>query len=202
MISHRHPTARSHRPSLLAACGRALLLAGLALAAGCPDPAPGADAGTDAGAGATCRARTDCRSGYYCAGPNERRPCGVPPRQRCDDDSGCGGDTCHAIADSCSPDGIGSECGPPCSGASCGGGLRCSAAGACEPIPCDEGFACPSHQRCDAAAAHAPGPVHARTSGCVDIPCAGDAACPAGKACVNAVCQDGPGTCREDIPVP
>lgn len=152
--------------------------------------------------GGGCREHKDCLSGYYCAGPNDRPGCGVPPREHCADDAACSGLPCHAIPDPCSPDGIGSECRPPCTAASCGPGFRCNAKQACEPIPCDEGTTCPSHQRCDPAAARAPGPVHGRTSGCVDIPCTADAACPAGKACVNAHCQDGPGSCKQDIPIP
>lgn len=155
------------------------------------------------GPGGSCRSLKDCRSGLYCDGPNEPTVCGIPPREQCADSSGCGGgEVCHAISDSCSRDGIGSLCGPPCTAGSCGPGLRCGTGAACEPVPCDEGFTCPGHQRCDPAVAHAMGPVHARTSGCVDITCAADTTCPTGKVCVNAICQDSPGTCREDIPVP
>lgn len=167
-----------------------LLGAALELLAGCSGP------------GGSCRSSRDCRSGLYCAGPNERRGCGIPPRELCTDGSSCSGQSCHAISDPCSPDGIGSECGPPCSAASCAPGFRCSPQKACEPVPCDEGLTCPGHQRCDPAVAHAGGPVHARTSGCVDIACTADRDCPAGKACVNATCQDGAGTCREDLPIP
>jgi hypothetical protein len=152
--------------------------------------------------GGGCRAHKDCLSGYYCAGPNDRNACGIPPREQCADDAGCVGQRCHAISDPCSPDGVGSECRGPCTAASCGPGFRCNAKEACEPVPCDEGFTCPSHQRCDPAVARAAGPVHGRTSGCVDIPCAADAACPTGKVCVNARCQDGAGSCKQDIPVP
>jgi hypothetical protein len=179
-----------------------ILFAGLTLL-GCPGPGGGADGGGVDGGGRGCRDHKECRSGYYCAGPNDRMGCGVPPREQCGDSSECGaGAVCHAMWDGCSPDGVGSQCGPDCTAMSCGPGFRCGAKKACEPVPCDEGFTCPSHQRCDPAVAHAMGPVHTRTSGCVNIACTADASCPSGKVCVNAICQDGPGTCREDIPVP
>jgi hypothetical protein len=81
-------------------------------------------------------------------------------------------------------------------------GFRCNASGACEPVPCDEGFACPAHQKCDPTAAHAAVPVFAGNHGCLNISCGDDSGCPAGKACVNGFCQDGAGTCREAMAVP
>lgn len=152
--------------------------------------------------GGGCRDSAGCLKGFYCAGPNDRPVCGVPPRESCDGDTQCPGGRCHSISDSCSPDGVGSECRPPCTVASCGAGFRCNPGGACEPVPCDEGFTCPTYLRCDPAVAHRPEPAHALSTGCVEIPCASDAACPAGTACVNARCQDGSGSCKEDIPVP
>lgn len=154
------------------------------------------------GDGASCRTRTECATGYVCAGANDRRVCGIPPREACADNTRCGGEICHAISDPCSPDGIGSECRAACTAISCGPGFRCNVQTSCEPIPCDEGATCPSHQRCDLAVAHAAGPVHARASGCVDIACTSDASCPAGTWCVNLRCQDGLGSCRKDEPVP
>lgn len=166
----------------------AAVAAALALASGC--------------AGGTCRGHGDCASGRSCVGPNDPRACGVPPHRECAADADCAaGLRCHATADPCSPNGVGSRCGPACA-AACDAGFRCSAAGACEPLPCDEGFVCPAHQRCDVAVAHAGGPVHGRTQGCVSRACKADGDCPAGQACVNAVCQTGPGACREDTPVP
>lgn len=177
----------------------ATLIAGLALTLGASSC--GGDGGPAPMVG--CRSNAACGSGYYCAGPNDRPRCGVPPREGCADSASCGpAAVCSAIVDSCSPDGIGSQCDGGCTATSCGAGLRCNAKKACEPIPCDEGFACPGHQRCDAVAAHAMGPVHARTNGCVDITCAMDKDCPAGKACVNSACADGPGMCVRDLPVP
>ncbi len=112
------------------------------------------------------------------------------------------GSLCHSTLDTCSPDGIGSECRPACTAPSYNPGFRCNAQKACEPIPCDEGCTCPSYQRCDAVAAHAMGPVHAKTNGCVDIVCSTEKDCPAGKTCVNSACADGPGMCQRDLPVP
>jgi hypothetical protein len=45
-------------------------------------------------------------------------------------------------------------------------------------------------------------PVHARTSGCVNIECMADGVCPTGKVCVTGYCQDGLGTCGEQMIVP
>jgi hypothetical protein len=170
----------------------ALLLAAVALLAG-----------SSGCSGSSCRSSKECAGDLYCAGPNDPPACGIPPRQLCATDADCSaGDVCHAIQDPCSPDGVGSECRPPCTAVSCGEGFRCNAAGACEPLPCDEGFSCPSHQKCDAAAAHGSGPVFDRAHGCVNISCSADSGCPSGKACVNGICQDGPGTCREAVAVP
>ncbi|HRI70070.1 MAG TPA: hypothetical protein PK156_37830 [Polyangium sp.] len=155
------------------------------------------------GEGDSCTENSDCNSGYYCRGPNQPNACGIPPREFCASDTDCSmGTVCHVIFDSCSSDGLGSECLPPCTAMSCGQGLRCNAAGACETIPCDEGFTCPDRQRCDSAVAHASVPVSAQTNGCVNITCSNDTACPAGKFCVTGYCQDGEGSCREDIAVP
>lgn len=155
------------------------------------------------GDGDSCITNDDCKSGYYCRGPNQANACGIPPREQCASDTDCPmGTVCHAIVDSCSEDGVGSECLPACMGNSCGPGFRCNAGGACEPVPCDEGFTCPTHQKCDSAVAHAAGPMASRTNGCVNITCSDDNACPSGKVCVTGFCQDAEGSCREDIAVP
>jgi len=156
------------------------------------------------GDGASCTSNDECQSGYYCRGPNQANACGIAPREQCAFDMDCPmGTVCHAIYDSCSPDGVGSECKASCSSISCETGFRCNAGGACEPVPCDEGFTCPSWQRCDSQVAHDMSlPVHARTSGCVNITCTDDKACPLGKVCVTGFCQDAAGSCQEDIAVP
>ncbi len=156
------------------------------------------------GDGDSCRAKDDCDSDLYCRGPNQPNVCGVPPREFCASDPDCPmGTVCHAIWDGCSSDAIGSECNPPCTSNSCGPDFRCNAGGTCESIPCDEGFTCPTWQKCDPLVAHdASLPIHARTSGCVNITCTDDTACPSGKVCVTGYCQDGLGACVEDIAVP
>src|SRR5215468_243870 len=91
------------------------------------------------GEGSTCRSTSDCDSGLGCAGPDDRQPCGIPPRQECASDAACQGTRCHAIADTCSPDGVGSECRTACTGdGECGAGFHCSN-GACAAIPCTPG---------------------------------------------------------------
>jgi hypothetical protein len=153
--------------------------------------------------GDSCRTKDDCDSDLYCRGPNQPNVCGIPPRERCASDTDCPmGTVCHAVYDGCSPDGIGSECMPPCTAMSCGTDFRCNVGGACEPTPCNEGFTCPDWQKCDPVAAHAMGPIHARTFGCVNITCSDDSVCPTGKVCVTEYCQNGAGSCVENIAVP
>lgn len=153
------------------------------------------------GAGSGCRSSAECMKPLECAGPSEPRVCGIPPRQGCARDGDCGGgQRCHAIADSCSPNGVGSECGPPCG--ACGAGLRCNAGGACEPVPCDEGYRCTAPLVCDAAAGKSGAAVYQRHQGCVRVACTSDGACAAGQACVNGYCQSGPGQCQMVLIVP
>lgn len=156
------------------------------------------------GNGDSCRSNDDCGSDLYCFGPNRSNVCGIPPRELCASNADCPmGTVCQIIFDSCSQDGFGSECLPPCTVNSCAMGSRCNAGGACEPIPCDEGFTCPDRQECDSALAHDMTlPVHARSNGCVNIDCTADIGCPTGKFCVNSYCQDGLGACGEQMLVP
>jgi hypothetical protein len=156
------------------------------------------------GKGGACRVSSDCIGELECSGPNEPPVCGMPPRQECGSDGGCfGGEKCHAMPDLCSSTYVGADCKPPCGGdAECGASFRCNANRACEAIPCDEGFGCPAHQRCDVALAHSVGPVFTRAHGCVDIPCGTDSECPTGKFCTNSRCQDAPGKCLELMIVP
>lgn len=175
-----------------------------------PKPSPGAAAlfllllagcGITSSGGA-CRLKSDCLPGLECAGPNEPRGCGIPARQDCAANSGCDpSERCHAIADSCSSTGIGSTCRAPCT-AGCGPGFRCNAQGSCEPVPCDEGYTCPAHQRCDSAAAHATGAVYTVTQGCVNRQCTADSDCPATLSCVNSFCQVSQGVCQKAVAVP
>jgi len=146
--------------------------------------------------GSECRSSDDCRGELECAGPNDPPACGIPATIQCGGDGDCFEQRCHAVLDPCSPDGIGTVCGPACVDGGCGEGLRCGAEGACEPIPCNEGDPCPGHQLCDAAAV---GPF---TDGCVTITCNDEGACPEGGACVNGSCQDGPGSCTEVMLIP
>lgn len=150
----------------------------------------------------SCRSSDECRGTLECAAPNDPQVCGVPANERCSSDADCDpSGRCHAVVDPCSPDGIGSECRPPCSDGGCGEGFVCGAGGACEAIACDEGWSCEPQQACDPVLAQS-GPVHARAHGCVAIACSSDGECPGGGACVNGVCQDDVGSCVEPMLVP
>ncbi|WP_106391109.1 hypothetical protein [Enhygromyxa salina] len=152
--------------------------------------------------GSACRNSDQCGGSLECAGPNDPQVCGIPANEQCSSDADCDESSrCHAVDDPCSPDGVGSECRQPCTEGGCGEGFRCAASGACEVVPCDEGYDCPSYQTCDPSVPEQ-GPVHARAHGCVAIDCSDDAQCPAGGACVNAVCHEGPGSCVEPQLVP
>jgi len=151
--------------------------------------------------GLACHSSSGCAGGLVCSGPNDGPVCGIGPKQQCSSSADCPqGEVCNAVFDPCSASGIGSECNVPCG--ACGDGFRCNASSACEPVPCDEGFTCPSHQTCDKTAAHAAGPVFAGNHGCLNISCTGDSGCPSGKACVNGFCQDHTGSCEEVMNVP
>jgi len=153
-----------------------------------------------------CRTQTDCASGSdICYGPNDPM-CGTPPREECNDDSGCGkGQVCHSIEDSCSPDGIGSQCSFPCinTGApQCDLGFACDGTGHCRAQPCGGkgGFTCPVSQACDPTTIDTGLPAHAQTHGCVVAACTTDATCPTDTRCVNGRCQDSFGACSPPVP--
>ena len=159
--------------------------------------------GSSGGAGSTCNATADCDTGLDCAGPDDPAVCGIAPRQECQSDTDCQVvDTyCHVIADSCSPDGVGSECRPACTGdAACGTGFRCDA-NHCIAIACDAGFACADREACDPSRITNATPIYDRHHGCFAVACTTDAICDAG-ACVNGTCQDGLGTCEKPMLVP
>jgi hypothetical protein len=150
-----------------------------------------------------CASDDDCAAELVCVGPNPGVACGVPPQQECSSDADCGGALrCHATADTCSPDGVGSTCGMPCEAASCGDGFTC-ASGACVAMSCaDEPAWCGAWQVCDPGRIAAGTPVHDRHHGCFETPCVGDEACADGLSCVTGYCQEGPGTCQELVAVP
>lgn len=155
------------------------------------------------GSGGTCRGADECTGAESCVGPNDV-VCGIPPQEQCQTDQDCpAGDVCHAIGDTCSPDGVGSRCGAPCiaDDGSCGQDFQCGPQGACMPIPCDDaGFACRPSETCDPSSIDTNAPVHGITHGCAIIPCKGDTACPDQTVCVNGYCQDGLGSCA--LPAP
>jgi hypothetical protein len=150
-----------------------------------------------------CASIADCADGEECLGPNAPQVCGIGPQEGCASSADCGtGTACHAVPDDCSPDGIGSQCGAPCDAAyqGCAEDFTCTD-GACVADSCADGFPCPSHQACDPSTSGVETPVYDHTHGCVDMTCADDGGCPLG-ACVNGICQDGPGSCVVPVAVP
>ena len=158
--------------------------------------------GNSGGSGSECHESADCAMGLECSGPDDGPVCGIGPREGCVNDANCtGGQRCGAIADTCSQDGVGSECKNACTvAADCGEGFRCDA-GACAAVLCDAGYTCPSHQRCNPGVITGTTPMYDRHHGCVDVPCTSDVACGT-DVCVNGICQTGLGACVMPMAVP
>jgi hypothetical protein len=156
------------------------------------------------GKGDACRTSDDCSGGLVCIGPNDPPQCGIAPKQECATNAACSsGSVCHAIYDTCSADGGGSQCDAPCTGdAPCGDGFRCADAGACVAVLCTEGLSCTFWQVCDPAAIPTDAPVYDRHHGCQTVACEDDAPCPSDSVCVNGSCQSGLGSCGEEEIVP
>jgi hypothetical protein len=159
-------------------------------------------------AGGGGRGDGGCSSGADC-GPDEgcfdgdEVVCGMAPQEGCGSDADCfTGQSCSAIADGCSQDGVGSACQAPCTGdEACGPGFRCGPTGGCEVIPCEDGD-CRAGEVCDPSAIPAETPVHGRHAGCVAVSCAADPDCPDAAFCVNGSCGPNPGACGEVMLVP
>lgn len=176
--TRRAPSRPARHAGVLAAA--LLLLA----APSCDDPGQSSD---DAGQSSGCTERDGCADPLeICIGPDEPL-CGVEFEDACFGHDDCGEDgRCHAIAATCSDDGLSAECGPPCEPGAISGAFRCDADGAWAPLPCDEGYACGAYARCNPArAAH----------GCEPISCGSSTPCEVG-VCVNGRCQSGPGRCQ------
>src|SRR5690349_1563761 len=89
--------------------------------------------------GDECRSSQECADMLFCAGADDPPVCGIAPREGCRDDTDCPGQRCHAIDDSCSADGIGSECRDACTtDGECGASFHC-ASGACTANSCGDG---------------------------------------------------------------
>lgn len=150
--------------------------------------------------GRACHSSADCDDQLYCWGPNQIGVCGIPPRQECASDAACGGTACQAVYDTCSRDGVGSECRTGCSGDDqCGDGFRCELS-ACVAIRCDQGYQCFTHQVCDVSRIPSGAPIYDRHHGCFDVECTADDDC-GGGFCVNLVCQDALGACQPPVAV-
>ncbi len=159
---------------------------------------------TDIGPPEGCRANGECAEGDYCAAINDPNVCGIPPQEGCFSHEECGEEgRCHAISDSCSQDGIGSQCGSPCAqDAECGEGFTCNNEGGCVPQSCEAGFECRLVQVCDPAPVDPQVAIHALSTGCVFVACQQDGDCVEGLFCVKGICQEALGVCSEDLPVP
>ncbi len=145
-----------------------------------------------------CRSAADCPSGSLgCWVPDIALPgCAErceAPRHACDTDADCPTDVrrliCASGHDVCCE--TSRQCVIPCTDAV--GGCdnpteRCRSDGRCEPIPCGDGWACPTSARCE------PGAPDADLHGCVRRGCTDDRECDCGT-CVHGRCFDGPGFC-------
>lgn len=163
----------------------------------------GGSTGGQGGSTGGCRASSECPEGEGCVGPEDSF-CGVPPQEECLSNAECGaGNVCHSMADGCSPDGVGSRCGAPCTQDSeCGDAkFVCGPGGSCAPAACDQtGAECLSSQTCDTGSIDPNAAPADRSNGCEKITCASDATCPSGGACVNGYCQTGLGACMPPAP--
>jgi len=148
----------------------------------------------------TCRSSSECSSPEECATPNDAPVCGIP----CSVDRACTATSCGAgmaceelLGNCCGPsDPVSSRCVTACTATSCAAGDRCAASGACEAIPCTEGYTCPTQWRCLAPGAG--GDRH----GCQRIPCTSDGECQRPGYCVSGQCRDALGTCEVPMLVP
>jgi len=149
-----------------------------------------------------CHDSSVCGPSEGCIGPEDIN-CGIPPQEQCFSNADCpGGDVCHSIPDSCSPDHVGSQCGPACAQDSdCGDGFACGSGGSCAPLACDTpGSGCLPSQTCDPASIDPSAPASQRTTGCQKITCQSDGMCPTSTVCVNGYCQTGLGVCMPPAP--
>jgi len=135
-----------------------------------------------------CRSDADCPSaGQRCLSPNYSPPdlggCvtgAAPPSANCARDLDCkAGEQCLIEKFLCH---LIPRCKPSsCAQGGCSKDERCRPDGRCEPIPCTEGWSCPSHLKCGADPM-APGrDLH----GCVPRLCTEDFICPPDQKCAD-----------------
>jgi hypothetical protein len=164
--------------------------------------------GTYVDPSSACRNSGDCSTAYHCdwyvnATPaNQGQGCltgptGVTYRSECSGDAGCApGFVCESVPAKngyCPDDQL---CVASCTADSCPSGARCAESGHCEPIPCNDGFACPAETVCAPSSA-------ADVNGCTPLSCndgwtcTWDATCmtrgasPSTHDCVPTPCADG-----------
>ena len=152
-------------------------------------------------AGDSCRSRRECGSGEDCATPSDVPVCGIgcAAERGCATAADCGaGMACtEYVGACCAPwQDLSSRCTPACTVTSCGEGERCGASGACEPIPCSDGYSCPRQWRCVAAGSGV------ERHGCQRIACTSDGDCDSPGYCVEAQCRDALGHCEVPMLVP
>jgi hypothetical protein len=146
--------------------------------------------------GTTCRSTDDCAPQYSCSAQPLGLVCGacLPSVHECDSDEGCSAemkcvpaefDPCLCAGDP------GTRCIARCTADSCADGERCSD-GACEPVPCTEGYDCDELRVC------APERAGSDAHGCALRNCNEGYVCETGYACdaesgnCNAIhCREG-----------
>jgi len=127
-----------------------------------PNALPACESDLDCSDGLKCfyeNTPTGCSLG--CVGPSDE--CG--PSAPCGDGLLCVGTPAAQLSGTCACGG-GTYCVAPCAGDDdCGAGNSCGSDGRCQPIPCDDGFACSTGRKCD------PGAAEGDSHGCRVVRC-------------------------------
>lgn len=167
-----------------------------------------------------CRDSSDCRNDEGCSPPVAPLAwgpvCGIPcdAQMACSDDAECPASAplcLGVVGNCCGPsDALATECWAACTDdTACREGWRCRNDGrGCEPVLCDDGYACPGHTACvpdmafavEGCSAPMGCPDGPEAHGCLRDTCDRDGDCDADGKCVMGLCYDGYGSCMGAVP--